>query len=185
MDFQDSEAKTGFRMPFQSLPNNSNTALKLHIPLGFFFSPFAAEANTYQTTAPRCTKCTSMVSPYSVKNKNARKWTCSFCGGDNALLMDVGNYNAEEFIEAKSGDNGIFFVVDLAMPEQEFVGLKTTLLKLVDRLPQNVFVGLIAFGRCVYVYDFSEANLKFHCFNGHKGKRNQIQIIVRRRSLSS
>jgi hypothetical protein len=40
MDFQDAETKTGFRMPFQYLPNNNNTALKLHIPLGFFFSPF-------------------------------------------------------------------------------------------------------------------------------------------------
>lgn len=118
MDFQESETKTGFRMPFQYLPNNNNTALKLHIPLGFFYSPFFSEATSYQTTAPRCTKCQSVVHPYSIKNNNARKWTCGFCSSDNALIMNVGNYNAEEFIEAKTGENGLFFVVDLSMPEQ-------------------------------------------------------------------
>jgi hypothetical protein len=161
-------------MPFQYFPNNNNTSLKMHLPMGFFYSPFAAEASSYQTMAPRCAKCGSVVHPYSVKNKNARKWSCGFCGTDNGLLMDVGNYNTEEFVEAKSGENGIFFVVDLCMPEQELTGLKTTLLKLLESLPQNIFVGLIAFSRVVYVYDFSEESLKFHCFNGHKGTRYSL-----------
>lgn len=47
MDFQEFENKTGFRMPFHYLPHNSNTALKMHIPLGFFYSPFVAEAASY------------------------------------------------------------------------------------------------------------------------------------------
>jgi hypothetical protein len=72
-------------------------------------------------------------------------------------------------VEGKSGENGLFFVIDLALPEQEFNGLKSTLIKTIEKLPQNIYVGIVAFSRCVYVYDFSDSHLKFHCFNGHKG----------------
>jgi hypothetical protein len=162
-------------MPFQYLPNNSNAALKMHIPVGFFFSPFVAESATYTTTTPKCTKCGAVVHLNAKKNKASRKWTCNFCGTDNALLMDVGNYSAEEFVESKVGETGLFFVIDLSMPEDEFSGLKSTLLNTIPKLPRNIFVGIIAFSRCVYVYDFAENALKFHCFNGHKGTSSLSQ----------
>lgn len=128
MDFQDIEAKTGFRMPFHYFPHNSNTALKMHLPLGFFFSPFAAESATYQTSPPQCTKCGSIAHPNAKKNKSARKWTCYFCGTESHLLADVGNYSAEEYSGSKIGETGLFFIIDLAMAEEEFNGLKATIL---------------------------------------------------------
>jgi hypothetical protein len=165
-------------MPFQYMPNNNNTALKLHIPLGFFFSPFLVESDVYQTPPPRCTKCGSIGHLYAAKNKQARKWTCTFCSNDNPLIMDVGNNNVEEYVEAKSGENGLFFVIDLSMPEQELNGLKSTLIKTIEKMPQNIYVGIVAFSRCIYVCDFSEMHMKFHCFNGHKGTLKLIKTIV-------
>lgn len=41
------------------------------------------------------------------------------------------------------------------MPREEFEGLKKTLLSTIRKLPKNIFVGIVAFSRCVYLYDFA------------------------------
>ena len=47
MDFNEIEAKTGVRAPFQHLPASKNVALKFHIPTGLFYSPFVSASNLY------------------------------------------------------------------------------------------------------------------------------------------
>jgi hypothetical protein len=79
-------------MPFNYFPNSKNLALKLHIPLGLFYSPFYAASNKISASAPRCSKCGSVVGLFSIKNKSSKKWNCHFCGCENPLMMDVGNY---------------------------------------------------------------------------------------------
>jgi hypothetical protein len=48
-------------------------------------------------------------------------------------------------------------------------GLKSTLKKTIERLPKNIYVGLVTFNRVVSIYDFSEKHHRFYSFNGNKG----------------
>jgi hypothetical protein len=47
--------------------------------------------------------------------------------------------------------------------------IKEVLLEAVEKLPQNIFVGLLAFNRNVFLYDFEEEYAKFACLNGQEG----------------
>lgn len=47
-------------------------------------------------------------------------------------------------------------------------GLKSTLLKTIDRLPTNIYVGIVTFNRSVNLYDFSDKCHRFFSFNGAK-----------------
>lgn len=53
--------------------------------------------------------------------------------------------------------------------------MKKTLVKAIGKLPRNIFVGLVAFSKCVYLYDFKQEI--FQCFNGAKGRTKLNQII--------
>lgn len=47
-------------------------------------------------------------------------------------------------------------------------GLKDTLKKTIERLPTNIYVGVITFNRVVSIYDFSQKHHRFFSFNGNK-----------------
>ena len=79
MDFVEVETKTGVRSPFQHLPASKNVAMKFHIPTGLFYSPFVSASTAFEASPLRCTKCMASIHPYVNKNKNQRKWGCSFC----------------------------------------------------------------------------------------------------------
>jgi Sec23/Sec24 trunk domain len=64
------------------------------------------------------------------------------------------------------GENGIFFIVDLCISEKELAAIKTTLLATIDKLPKNIFVGLLSFNRNVFLYDFEDEYSKFACLSG-------------------
>lgn len=177
MDFVDVETKTGVRAPFQHLPASKNVALKFHIPTGLFYSPFVSQSTLYEAAPPRCSKCMAVIHPYAVKNKNIRKWACSFCGTQNPLTLDVGNHTSEEYIEGKVGNCGLVFIIDTCISQDEMIGLKSTLVKTIQKLPRNIHVGLITYNRVVSIYDFSENHHRFYSFNGHKRIQFYIQNI--------
>jgi len=51
----------------------------------------------------------------SSKNKNTKTWICIFCLTTNPLTYDLGIQQIEEYVQGKSGSNGIFFIVDLSI----------------------------------------------------------------------
>ena len=75
----------------------------------------------------------------------------------------------EEYIDAKIGDNGIFFIIDLCISEDDMAGLKETLIKTIQKLPKNIYAGLITFNRNVFLHQFSSQNSKTIAFNGNEG----------------
>jgi len=96
-------------------------------------------------------------------------WNCNFCQTANPLLLDLGFEQIEEYIEGKVGDNGIYFIIDLCLPDNELASIKEIILSTIEKLPENIFVGLMAFNRNVFLCDFEDPFLKFGCLGGHEG----------------
>lgn len=66
-------------------------ALKTHLPLGFFYSPFLGEPTVLKASPSYCSKCKAALSIYAQRNKQARRWNCNLCGTDNPFIGDYGN----------------------------------------------------------------------------------------------
>ena len=115
MNAEEREEMTGWRGVFQCLPATRNTAQKIIMPLGYFYSPFLPGLQPIKANPSYCAKCRACINSYSQKNKNTKTWSCPFCLTSNPLLLDIGIDEIEEYVEAKVGDNGIFFIVDLCI----------------------------------------------------------------------
>jgi hypothetical protein len=63
----------------------------------------------------------------------------------------------------------LFFLVDLCLSASELESVKEGLKKVIEKLPKNVYVGLIGFNRNVFIYDFEDEFTKFICLNGSEG----------------
>ena len=90
IDVEEHERNTGWRGVFHAIPATRNTAHKVMMPLGYFYSPFLAEAQTMKANPLYCVKCKASISAFSTKNRNTRSWTCTFCLTTNQLTMDIG-----------------------------------------------------------------------------------------------
>jgi hypothetical protein len=91
--------------------------------------------------------------------------------------VDIGLEQVEEYVESRVGENGIFFIVDLCIPANELAAIKETLAATVEKLPQNIYVGLLSFNRNVFIYDFENEYARFTCLNGLEGILLLMQII--------
>lgn len=94
-------------------------------------------------------------------------WNCGFCQTANQLMVDIGIEQIEEYIESKVGDNGIYFIIDLCLPDNQLASIKEIISATIEKLPQNIYVGLMAFNRNVFLYDFEDPFVKFSCLGGH------------------
>lgn len=160
---------------FHGIPATRNAAHKAIMPLGYFFSPFLPDAPAVKANPALCAKCRASISPFAQKNKNTKTWVCSFCLTSNPLALDIGLQQVEEYVESRVGETGLYFLVDLCLPETELAAVKEVLLAAVEKLPQNIFVGLLAFNRNVFLFDFEEEYAKFTCLSGQEGTPPRTQ----------
>ena len=56
--------------------------------------------------------------------------------------------------------------MDLSISKTELDAVKQSLKTVIEGLPHNLFVGLTAFNRNVFIYDFEDQNTKFYCLSG-------------------
>ena len=139
------------------------------MPLGYFYSPFLAEAQPVRADPIYCAKCKASICSFSSKNKNTKTWVCGFCLTTNSFNLDLGIQQVEEYVQGKVGENGMFFLVDLCLSASEWESVKEGLKGVVEKLPKNLYVGLIGFNRNVFIYDFEDEFTKFSCLNGAEG----------------
>lgn len=106
------------------------------MPLGFFYSPFLAQAEELKKGRyPICAKCQAAVNPNSRKDRNMGKWQCNFCSSDNPYQAGFGNTMLEESYESKVGDCGLYFIIDTCVSAVEMESIKETLVKTIKKLP--------------------------------------------------
>lgn len=68
MNFEEFEENTGWRPVFNSLPTTKSMAQKMVMPLGYFYSPFLAEAEqSYKGKPSECSKCKAVLHPFTSK----------------------------------------------------------------------------------------------------------------------
>lgn len=167
MDREDFELKTGWRPVFSQFPATKNTAQKLIMPTGYFYSPFLAQApDLKKGKLPLCSKCTAAINPHSRKENNQGIWQCNFCQTDNPLLKGFGNNMMEEYYEMKVGDCGLYFIVDVCLSEEELNSVKETLITTIKKLPKDIFVGLMIFNENVLICNFEGPEVEYVCVNG-------------------
>jgi len=98
MNVEEHEENTGWRPVFNCLPATRNCAQKIILPLGYFYSPFIAEAQTIKANPVLCAKCRASINVFSAKNKNTKTWVCPFCLTNNPLTVDLGVQQVEEYV---------------------------------------------------------------------------------------
>ena len=89
-------------------------AQKTVMPLGVFYSPLLVQVDELKKgNFPTCSKCkASVCKAEGNKNNQGQQWNCVFCGAINMGAPGFGRTFVEESFIGKSGDCGIFFIID-------------------------------------------------------------------------
>ncbi len=178
------EAQNGVRFSWNTLPMDAAGAAKLQIPIAALYTPFKMtnELPLISTPPVLCGKCSAILNCHA-RFKGGGAWTCPFCHTDNPLSNDmVSQYNRGIMpVETRSDyytveytfpnnagpTSPIFlFVVDTAISADELNALRNSLLETILLLPPDSVVGLISFGRHVYIHELTGYSPRSFVFNG-------------------
>lgn len=80
------------------LPASKAMAQKIIMPLGYFYSPFIADARVVHMQPSLCSKCKASVNSMSERNRKEKTWNCLFCGNNNPYLSELGTAQVEEYL---------------------------------------------------------------------------------------
>ncbi|GMM27813.1 hypothetical protein DAMA08_005290 [Martiniozyma asiatica (nom. inval.)] len=193
MEFEEYEDKTGLRFPFNVFPSNKKLEENLGIPLSCLYQPLRQKENgIILDGAPvGCSTCQGIINPFCQIDVNTGYWTCSICSARNKFaqtippivqyLLSPDAIDVEFIINnGKSLPVVYLFVIDLSIDEEELESLKDSLLKAIELLPIESYVGLITFGKNIQVY---QSGLFDHmstlAFNGNKlYSKEQLSKII-------
>ena len=119
-----------------------------------------------------CYKCRAVFNNFCALDSVSKIFKCSFCGFHNPLPSNYQNNTIleketiEYFSTQKQSFLHILFVIDIT--SESLNDLKSSLLLLMNILPNNVFIGIITFSSHVYVYDLQSDHLKCISLRGNK-----------------
>ena len=173
MDFYEQEALSGARFTWNVLPANKVGAARLEVPLGCVYTPLKEIEGLplVQYQPVRCKCCDTVLNPFCRVDFRLKTWACSSCGTANqfpavyasniseqtlpAELMQ--EYTTIEYIlpqTVQTDQRPIFLlVVDTAVPEEELLELKDSLQQSLNFIPPDALIGLISYGKNVFVHE--------------------------------
>lgn len=127
-----------------------------------------------------CSKCQSVLCPFSYVDIGMRFWTCSFCNSKNLFNNNVDiNLLSEldetattiEYITSRqSAFPPIFLIlIDISTYDQERHEMMIrTVIKAIELLPDNSMIGIIQYGTNINVYSFNTESLQtIYQFSGN------------------
>jgi protein transport protein SEC23 len=185
-DMYDYEASDGVRLSWNVWPNNNLNATRIVAPVGCLYTPMKTIENmpVLEYQALTCKSCACVLNPFVHVDYRAKFWTCWQCQTRNSFPAHyaehisennlppelVPDYSTVEYDLPETVDAQIFlYVVDTAVSPDELVELKDSIQQSLNLLPPDAFVGLITYGRVIFVHElgFSEF-AKSYAFDGSK-----------------
>ena len=152
--------------------SNPETAQNNFIPISVVYTPLAKNPTVLECATLECYKCRAVFNNFCALDSVSKIFKCSFCGFHNPLPSNYQNNTIleketiEYFSTQKQSFLHILFVIDIT--SESLNDLKSSLLLLMNILPNNVFIGIITFSSHVYVYDLQSDHLKCISLRGNK-----------------
>ncbi len=187
MQFVDFENKDGARLSWNVLPTNLADEKRLAVPLGLLYTPLKPIVGlgtvSYKPISCANQNCRAYLNPFCGVNYQTKVWNCPFCNSRSHLPEHysgitpeqrppeiIPQYTTIEYItENVQKPPAFVFVIDTAMIAAELDALKSSILQSLSLIPQNALVGLITFGRDVFIHELSfEECPKSHVFRGNR-----------------
>ena len=191
MDFYALEAQDGVRCSWNNIPPTKLQATRAILPIGVHYTPYKDLENlpTVEYDPLRC-KCSAVLNPYAQVDFRSKLWTCPFCSSRNSFPPHyaehitpevlpaelMSQYSSIEYIAKTTTQTPSVFlyVIDTCIEQVQMDALKLSIQESLQIIPQNAHVGLITFGRYVFVHElgFQECP-KSYALKGSKEYTNQ------------
>jgi protein transport protein SEC23 len=190
-DIYDYEADDGIRFSWNVWPSNNLNATRIVVPVGCLYTPMKdiQKLPVLEYQALPCRGCGCVLNPFVYVDYKAKFWSCWNCQARNSFPQHyaehisennlppelIPDYTTIEYDLPESVDTQIFlYVVDTAISAGELSELKDSIQQSLNLIPPESFVGLITYGRVVFVHElgFSEFS-KSYAFDGTKQLTSQ------------
>jgi protein transport protein SEC23 len=190
------EAKDGVRFSWNVFPSTAVESTLMAVPVSAVYTPLKDIPNLPRLQSPpvQCTSraCGTVLNPYCQLDFINKKWLCPLCGVGNhfppgyqlsAQQRPAEVLPAHTTIEYIQDANIIaptfLFVIDLCNFEEELLALRGALSQNLMLLPEDANVGLITFGRNVYVHKLRSEETRYVVLNGEKDyKISQLKHLL-------
>ncbi|EDV19484.1 uncharacterized protein TRIADDRAFT_51161 [Trichoplax adhaerens] len=190
--FQDfinqAEDRDGVRFSWNVLPSSRIEANRMVIPIGCIYQPMKERTDLpplmYNPVLCSRNTCRAVLNPMCQIDFNAKQWACNFCMQRNSLPHTytgitpqhlpaelLPQFSTIEYTleRAQRTPFVYLFVVDTCIDDEDFQSLKDSLQTCLSLLPPESMVGLITFGRMIYVHELNcDGCTKSYVFRGDK-----------------
>jgi protein transport protein SEC23 len=169
MDFTAIEQNEGVRFVWNNIPTSRLEATRNVIPPSLLFTPFIPRLTPVTRSEARpltCQSCQWIANKFCLCDYANFRWDCSNCGNKNNLpnqyreFVLAGNQIPEfdpenallEFKTSQGAPIGWFLVVDTCISPAELEAVKSNLIAKLSVI-EGIHIGLITFGKNVYLHD--------------------------------
>ena len=198
MDFSQKEETDGIRFSWNYWPHSKGMASECVVPVSCLYTPLKdIEGIQMLEYSPiTCRTCKAILNPCVHTDYKFKAWRCCFCGTENHFpnhyaqyLTEttlpgelIKNYTTVEYVLPGSSEKPVFLlVIDTCIEESELSEIKDSVQQSLTLLPEDALVGLITFGKHVFVHELGSPGFpKSYVFKGDKAKTpTQIQQALK------
>lgn len=176
MDFYASEAQDAVRFSWNIFPPNKLASVRAQVPFGCLYTPMKDIENLLlvEYRPQQCGTCQSFMNPYCKVDLRGKWWLCPFCNNKNGFPKEYAEnisetnlppelmpeYSTMEYLVPNQALQSLppsiyLFVIDTCLPAEELQAIKDSILQNVSAIPPDAWIGLITFGRFVFVHELS------------------------------
>ncbi|KAJ3441110.1 protein transport protein sec23 [Anaeramoeba flamelloides] len=186
MNFYEDEDRDGLRFSWNVLPATKLETTRLVLPIGCLFTPLKQRIDlpSVQYGPIHCERCGAILNPYCEIDFKRKIWLCNFCNLRNKFPLSYTQISEQllplelhpnstsieyKIDRAPSQTPSYIFLIDRSTSEEELESLKTILIEKILQLPEDSYLGLITFGKNVWVHDLNPHKMeKIRVLRGDK-----------------
>lgn len=198
MDFSEKEESDGIRFAWNYWPHSKAMQTEVVVPVSCLYTPLKdIEGLQMLLYNPiQCRSCKAILNPSCHVDFRFKAWRCPFCATENHFPNHyaqhitestlpgelIKNYTTVEYVLPGSAEKPVFLlVIDTCIEESELSEIKDSVQQSLTLLPEDALVGLITFGKHVFVHELGSPGFpKAYVFKGDKPKTpSQIQEALK------
>ncbi|CAK9297006.1 unnamed protein product [Gordionus sp. m RMFG-2023] len=189
------EERDGIRFSWNMWPNNRLESTRMVIPLGALYTPYKEKSFLppimYDPILCSRNNCRAVLNPYCQVDFCSKIWVCNFCFQRNPFPPNYAGISEQQMpaellpqfttleysLTRETPTLPVFlYVVDLCINQEDMISLKKSLQVSISMLPEKAIVGLITFGKIVYVHELEPIKGKSHNDESNKEGKGSLRI---------
>ena len=188
MDFTEKEETDGIRFSWNYWPNSQAVQSDVVVPVGCLYTPLKEieGIQMLEYTPIYCRQWRAILNPSCQVDFRFKAWRCPFWATENHFPQHyashitetnlpgelVKSYTTVEYILPGAAEKPVFLlVIDTCIEESELSEIKDSVQQSLTLLPEDALVGLITFGKHVFVHELGSPGFpKAYVFKGDKPK---------------